>query len=562
MSAQKDPLTSVEPRKLPESWRRTIRPIGVYALQGLASDGDKLLALDSVRGYLLQIDTKSDNTIILNPYHHAEFEYATGLAIWENTIWFVRDESVYYCNWEDLTPKRFATLPYELNGVAVLESIVYITCRKLGYIIILDRNRASEITRIRAPGVGLENITIKGEELWVTDREEQTVFCLDRGTGEIVFSVLTPFESPTALTFHTPAANTKAEILYVTYAGEEPYIRDDPNSEPSYQLTWRDRTFIHPLHYYHNREQHYAISNGYLIEMSYVEEISPLEEYYLENLEWRIALPAETHRQKVSHVEPIGLPFTEEVEDGQRVAVFKFDSLKPHEGRIFGWKATIEVRSIKYNFVPRDLENIQPLDQELQKRYLVDDDDLAMDTEIVRRGAKEAIGKEKNFLRQMIGIRNYVYDKLSYGIKPKIDRPDIVLERGIGSCGEYVGVLLGLARLNGFACRTIGRYKCPATPEKQGVPLTPDFNHVWLEFYIPGFGWVPMESNPDDVEDGPHLTRFFMGLAWYHIEIGKGISFEKLLLNGKPVNKEEISLGNLAINHVRFTILEELTPPT
>ncbi|MBC6473116.1 MAG: transglutaminase family protein [Hormoscilla sp. GM102CHS1] len=560
MSDIKDPLSSIVPEKLTTQWRRTIRPIGVYALQGLASDGDLLVALDSVRGYLLQIDRARDNAIILNPYHYPHFQYGTGLAIWEKTLWFALDESVYYCDWGDLTPKVFTTLPYEVNGVAVLESIVYVTCRQLGYILIFDRNRTSEITRIRAPGVGVENITIKGEELWVADREEQTVFCLDRGTGEIIFSVLTPFESPTALTFHR-GPDTEAEILYVAYAGEEPYIRDEPNSEPSYQLTWRDRTFIHPLHYYYNQAQHYAISNGYLIEMSYVEELSPLEEYYLENLEWRIALPASTHRQKVRQVEPIGLPFREEVEDGQRVAVFKFDRLKPHEGRIFGWKALIEVRSIKYNFVPLDLEEIPPLDRELQKRYLVDDDDLAMDTETVRQAAKEAIGRERNFLRQMISIRNYVYDRLSYGIKPKIDRPDLVLERGIGSCGEYVGVILGLARLNGIACRTIGRYKCPATPSQQGVPLIPDFNHVWLEFYIPGFGWVPMESNPDDVEDGPHLTRFFMGLAWYHIEIGKGISFEKLLRNGKPVNKEELSLGDLAINHVRFTIIEELPPP-
>ncbi len=335
MSDIKDLLSSIVPEKLTTQWRRTIRPIGVYALQGLASDGDLLVALDSVRGYLLQIDRARDNAIILNPYHYPHFQYATGLAIWEKTLWFALDERVYYCDWGDLTPKVFTTLPYEVNGVAVLESIVYVTCRQLGYILIFDRNRASEITRIRAPGVGVENITIKGEELWVADREEQTVFCLDRGTGEIIFSVLTPFESPTALTFHR-GPDTEAEILYVAYAGEEPYIRDDPNSEPSYQLTWRDRTFIHPLHYYYNQAQHYVISNGYLIEMSYVEELSPLEEYYLENLEWRIALPASTHRQKVRQVEPIGLPFREEVEDGQRVAVFKFDRLKPHEGRIFG----------------------------------------------------------------------------------------------------------------------------------------------------------------------------------------------------------------------------------
>lgn len=541
--------------------RRTIRPIGVYSLQGLASDGKRLLTLDTVRGYLLQVDGDSDNTTILNPYHLTQFIDATGLAVWENTLWFVHGDRLYSCTLDDLTPKLFATLPDEGNGVAIWESTVYVTCRRAGYILIYSRNTGQQITRIAAPGVGVENITVRGEELWVSDREEQTVFCLDRGTGDIQFSVLTPFDCPTAIAFHTHP-DTGERILYVAYAGEEPYIRDDPNSDPSHQVEWRDRTFIHPLHVYHDRSGHYSVSNGYLIEMSYVEELSPLDDYYLKNLEWRIALPAETHRQKLRHVEPVGIPFTEEVQDGQRVAVFKFDALKPHEGRIFGWKALIEVRSIRYNLVPLDVEDIPPLDAELQERYLVDDDNLKMDSEIVRDAAREANARENNFLRRMISIRNYVYDKLSYGIKPKIDTPDIVLDRGTGSCGEYVGVLLALARLNGIACRTIGRYKCPTTAEIQRVPLQPDFNHVWLEFYIPGFGWVPMESNPDDMEDGPHLTRFFMGLAWYHIEIGKGISFENLRTNGVPVDKEVISLGNLAINHVRFTILEELPPPS
>jgi len=133
----------------------------------------------------------------------------------------------------------------------------------------------------------------------------------------------------------------------------------------------------------------------------------------------------------------------------------------------------------------------------------------------------------------------------------------------MGSCGEYVGLLLALARLNGIACRTVGHYKCPAFADRKGVPLEPDFNHVWLEFYIPGFGWIPMESNPDDLyEGGPYPLRFFMGLAWYHVEIGKGIRFEEIKNKGvsinKENNKEKISIGNLAINHIRFTILEEL----
>jgi len=537
---------------------RTIRPIGVYDLRGLASYESKLLSLDSIRGYLLHIDAQNDNTTILNPNELPELKYANSLAITENILWFTRDHSVYTCSLEDLQPRLFATLPFPAEGIAVWGTTVYVSCKEGCYIQVFN-DKGRMITQLRPPGVGVESLTIRNEELWVADKEEQTVYCMDRATGEIKFSFLTPFDSPTGLTFYTDPT-TSEELLYVSYASEKPFIRDDPNSDPPLELAWRDRTFIHPLYYSYNDDGYYGLSNGYLIEMSYVEELSPLDAIELKNLQWRIALPSETARQKVRSIEAIGLEFTEEIQDGQKVAVFNFDVLKPHEKRIFGWKALIEVYSIKYSLVPLDVEKIPPLEPELQQRYLIDDDNLAMETEVVRKAAQDAVAGETNFLRRMISLRNYAYDRLSYRLTTKIETPDIVLSRGAGSCGEYVGVLLALARLNGIACRTIGRYKCPASPEYKGVPLEPDYNHVWLEFYIPSIGWVPMESNPDDMEDGNHLSRFFMGLAWYHIEIGKGIPFERIRLDGKPVDREQLSVGDLALNHVRFTILEEVPP--
>jgi transglutaminase-like putative cysteine protease len=539
----------------------TIRPIGASALQGIASWGDSLVAVDSTNGYLLQIELLTENTTILNPCRESDFTDATGLAVSGETLWLTLQNSVYFCQLNgDLTLQHFVSLPYIADGVAVRESTIYITCKKAGYIFVYNRDTAREITRLPAPGVGVENITVRGEELWVSDADEQTVFCLDRATGKIQFSVLTPFDQPTGLAFHTDP-QTGRDTLYVAYASEEPYIRDNPNADPNYELQYRDRTFIHPLHFSYNPDRRYALSNGYLIEMSYVEELAPLEDVELKDIEWRIALPSETDRQKIRQLESVGRPFTEEVQDGQRVAVFKFDTLKPGERHLFGWKALLEVWSIKYRLTPRDVEKLPELPPEFD-RYLVDNDDLAMDTEIIRRAAQEAVGRETNLLRKIYSIRNYVYDKLSYGIKPHIDSPDVALERGVGSCGEYLGILLALGRLNGIACRTVGRYKCPPHPDKLGVPLEPDFNHVWMEFYVPGFGWLPMESNPDDiVEGGPYPTRFFMGLSWYHMELGKGISFENIKSQGEPVSKENTSIGELAINHVRFKILEELSPP-
>lgn len=539
---------------------KTIRPIAAASLGGIASWGKLLLAVDPPNGYLWQIDPVSTRTTIYNPHHCSDFWDANGLAVAGNTLWFIKDADIYFCDLEqDLTPRHFTSLPYRAEGIAVWESTIYVTCARTGEILIFTREKAREITRLYAPGIGAERITVKEEQLWVCDATEQTVYCLDRATGEILFSMLTPFAQPTGITFYNDPQTGK-EILYVAYTESEPYIRDNPNADPNHEIIYRDRTFIHPLNFHYYQEGRYTLSNGYLVEMSYVEELAPLEDQIeLKDLEWRIALPAETQRQQVVKVEPVGLPFTEELEDGQRVAVFKFNQFTSQQRYVFGWKATLKLWGIKYQLQPQECQNLPPLSTQMQGRYLVDDDDLAMDTAIIRASAREAIAQETNFLMQMYNIRNYVYDRLSYGIKPHIDTPDVALRRGVGSCGEYLGVLLALSRLNGIASRTVGRYKCPQQPELRNIPLIPDFNHVWMEFFLPGFGWLPMESNPDDInEGGPYPTRFFMGLAWYHAEMAKGIPFERLLSQGKPVNKEEVSLGELAINHVQFKIIDEL----
>lgn len=548
-------------QNLPQNFRRTIRPIGVAALHGIATWAGKLIAVDTINGYLLEIDPTTDNTTVLNPHKDTDLLDGKGLAIAGDTLWLTKQNTVYSSSLTgDLLWEPFVRLAYPADGVAVMDSTVYITSQKIGYILIFSRFTGKEVARFPLPGVGVENITVWGEEIWLSDTVEQTVYCLDRATGEVKFNILTPFESPTGLTFF-PDPTTGEPLLYIAYAFRQPYLRDNPNAEPNYELQYRDYTFIHPLSYHYDQDRRMVRSNGYLLEMSYIEELAPLEDVELKDVEWRIAMPAETDRQKLRQISPVGVPFTEEIQNGQRVAVFKFAHLKPGERHIFGWKALLEVWSIKYQLKPKDVESLPALSAEFQNRYLIDDDDLSMGTDIIQRAAREAIGRETNLLRKMYSIRNYVYDKLSYGIKPHIDTPDVALARGVGSCGEYLGVLLALARLNGIACRTVGRYKCPAQPELIGVPLEPDFNHVWMEFYVPGFGWLPMESNPDDVVDGgPYPSRFFMGLSWYHAEIGKGITFETLTSEGLPVAKEKASIGDLAINHVRFTILQELQP--
>jgi transglutaminase-like putative cysteine protease len=542
---------SVSPASLP---RRPSQPVGAYALSGLAWHQDQLLALDTIQGYLLGIDPVTENSQILNSRQVENFQAATGLALWQDQLWLARDDQVLRGGLTPLTLKPVLELPYTVDDVAVWDQTLYVSCKKAGYVFVYDAESCDRITHFRLPGIGVEKIDVSGEYLWLCDQTEQTVYCLDRATGELISSMLTPFASPTGIAAAPEATPDRGQI-WLAYAFEEPYVRDNPNTpEFPYQLTFRDRTFIHPLRFEH--QPNYTLSNGYRLEMIYAEELEPLDSVQLQQLEWRIALPANTDRQQVLAVAPIGLPFTVEQVKGQDVAVFKFATLQPNERHLFGWRAEILVRGIKYQITPEQIESCPPLSSEFQTRYLIDDDELAMDTPIIQAAAKRAVGNETNLLRKVLSIRNYVYDQLSYGIRPAIDTPDIVLERGIGSCGEYVGLLLALCRLNGIACRTVGRYKCPPKADQIGIPLEPEFNHVWIEFYIPGIGWLPMESNVDDIQEGgPYPTRFFMGLPWYHIEMAKEVPFERIQM---PDGSPEVKIGDLALNHVRFRILEEM----
>jgi len=539
-----------------------IHPIGAYTLYGLVwqtfkeKRGDQpsehkpyAITLDAYQGHLLKIDPWTEGASVLNVYNSKTFSDATGIAITGEVLWVARGNTIYYCNMVDYDLQPFLELPERIHGIAVSEGAVYVSSPEVGKIFVFGRATRGLIRVMDAPGISEEALTFYQGDLWVCDRAEETVYCLEAKTGEIKYRALTPFPNPVGIGF---CGDDLDANLFVVYTGDETYIRDNPNDPEPLSVAIRDRTFIHHLQIIRvEGKPNYTLSNGYLVEMIYLEETSCEDPQDVHNLTWKIALPDDTHRQKVISVEPVGMEFEERIMYGNKVAVFNIGELRADEARMFGWKATLEMRGIKYEINFDDVENTPPPEPEIQAEYLIDDDGLGMDIPAIRDAAREAVGGETNILRKMLLIRDYVYDKLEYRMQPYISAPDEVIVRGTASCGEYVGLLLALARLNGIACRTVGRYKCPPVADQQNVPLYQYYNHVWIEFYIPGIGWLPMESNPDDTGDRPYPRRWFMGLPWYHVEIGKNVSFE-------TIRPQPFSIGELALNHVRFKILREL----
>ena len=179
------------------------------------------------------------------------------------------------------------------------------------------------------------------------------VYGLDRATGGSAGENADPVYHTDGFGGCPPELTPDGGALWVAYTNEEPYVRDNPNGEVQFELTFRDRTLLHRLTFRNQPDQGYCRTNGFLVEMTYVEELDALEDAtQLHNVEWRIAFPTSTDRQVVRSVEPVGYPYTEIKQNGERVASYKFETLSPHERHIFGWKALVEVYGIKYQLTP------------------------------------------------------------------------------------------------------------------------------------------------------------------------------------------------------------------
>jgi transglutaminase-like putative cysteine protease len=94
-------------------------------------------------------------------------------------------------------------------------------------------------------------------------------------------------------------------------------------------------------------------------------------------------------------------------------------------------------------------------------------------------------------------IYNWVRDNLTFkaGLGQGAKH---ALENRWGNCADYSTLFCALCRAAGIPARTIVGHRvksfyCGAPDSDQGF-------HVWAEFYLPGYGWVPVDANEESMD--------------------------------------------------------------
>ncbi|MFA4848449.1 MAG: transglutaminase domain-containing protein [Methanoregula sp.] len=143
----------------------------------------------------------------------------------------------------------------------------------------------------------------------------------------------------------------------------------------------------------------------------------------------------------------------------------------------------------RFTIDPAKVRSYNISDPEYRK-YTAPTPNIAL-TPAMKKKAQEIVGNETNPYLQAQKIYRYVSDSLPYSHVPHMlldatgkPRSVYVLETGIGDCGAQSQYFAAL-------CRSIG---IPArVPVGYQMILGPAGTHVWAEYYVEGYGWIPAD---------------------------------------------------------------------
>ena len=562
-----------------------IKPPFVHNISAMAGpEDDTIYYIDDLKGTLNKIGVASQESLGIVNYRASDtFQNTTALWMGNDTIQYA-------------VMNELITLQIKYGEVSILskqvlkkmDQIVGIVHQQ-GLCFVADKNGLVVVYDEKKSKVGSWNINKQinsmtfhkhnqTQNLLLLDAANRSVYVYDL-QGNHLFSITVPHEGATSIA-SVPSSNSNEPVLYIAYVHDktwEIYDNTDPESGTGNFLNIQVEkdacnVFFEPLRYECKKLANgnsLCLSNGYRVEFKYVCMLSPKQDVLPELSKLkpfvRMSVPTKTERQAVLSVDSLGQVKGNVTTDDDGEDIIEFDLTNMFLERdtvVLGYKAVADLYNIRYKIDHAPFPADFPDDV---KKFLCVEEKLDMHKRDFQKIAKDILSSmpkadRKDILRVVKAIREYVYSKLEYRYNNRDTTPLQTLKDGEGTCGKYTEILLGLMRLCGVPCRAVGDYKVPDHKLEYGILHSvsrPDYDHVWIEFYIPDVGWVPMESSSDDLP-GKH-DRFFAALPWVHIESSRTEKSRDVVVPGTWDSIDErFYFSDFFQREISITVTEEL----
>jgi len=142
---------------------------------------------------------------------------------------------------------------------------------------------------------------------------------------------------------------------------------------------------------------------------------------------------------------------------------------------------------VSYDIDPETLGAYDPSGN-LYQTYTASEDKIESAHPDIQSTAWSIVGSETNPYYKAELIYDWVMGHLSYQDTPGFGGALQAFYDGYGECGDYAALFCALLRAVAVPARTVAGW----------IAETGDSHHVWAEFYLPSYGWIPTDPSWDD----------------------------------------------------------------
>ncbi len=227
-------------------------------------------------------------------------------------------------------------------------------------------------------------------------------------------------------------------------------------------------------------------------------------------------------------------------EDPRGIMRYRFEQMNPSSTYSIGITYYFDRYAHETQIDPSKVSAAYDTGSELYKRYTSPDALVPSDDPSVVAAAAAAVGSESNPYLKAQDLYLALLGRLAFSAAPSAAAPLDSLQSGSADSYAYALLFAAFARSVGVPTRPVAGYLVYG--DKQTV------RHYWDEFYLPGFGWVPVDptlGSGAKFGDFPTVqdprTYYFGNIDNQHIAFSRGvIDVQPLDPNGKTVRKDRM----------------------
>ena len=437
------------------------------------------------------------------------FRGPTGLAAHDGEIWFAdryaraivrldRDGSV-------LETRRSPC--QEPAGLAASDEFLWVSDTVDATIFTMDREKGTVTTSFPAPCAWPQGLAFDSTYLWVACPRAGELVKTDISDGTAVAKIPAPAKDTTGLGFgmgYLWAADRERDELYMVEPDHGWVVNTLPLGAPYPRGVAVDGDAVRIVDYQDDyiesvvpsKVEFVTRSDPRMETVTFRHRIQNLGPDSLSNVRVFLARPTDAPNQYVATFSATGTHGAARAERdryGQEYRVLEAEDLPA--GQVFEarWEAEVVLHRADWFIDPSRVGPLSEIPDDVAGVYLGDEDKYLIQDPTVQQTVAEVLSGERNPYLILQKIFHFVADTMEYELSGGWNAAPFLLERKTGSCSEYTFLTVALLRAAGIPARYVGSVVV------RGEDASVDYvMHRWVEAYLPGVGWIPVDPNKGD----------------------------------------------------------------